>query len=427
MKTATVEELNDSMTQKGWYIPMPIVELFRADKINKGEMLLLATVYSFVKNSKHRSCFVTNQTMAEHLRCTKSWARQTIYSLVKKGYLDSWVDKIHDSKRVARHLRCVDLHTLSPCQKNDTLGVRIPTHNKQPKLGKTSKEVSPERSAKRSGVNRSLSWNGKNYKQTIEYDDDDNNLSTDFLGAKKSKTTITSQDVELARQLWEVLFKLKRLRTDKRKAFNQFEKVKRSWSKAISQLREREGKTWTKKVIQWYVAHAADKYTPVVWSVQSFKKKFRQIEQAIDRHDKQNPQIKISKEAKQIVERLKEFNWPGTSSDQLPAVVQQSLDNFKKFRESCSDIKKDPDASAIARYVCNELAHPSEFVFQWFEEVFWRVEGWDKWDGKLQREVISVDHDRFKKLCMTTTGTWNNNPKSWLPVMEKLVNACNRD
>ena len=71
--------------------------------------------------------------------------------------------------------------------------------------------------------------------------------------------------------------------------------VLKSWMPHFRLLRVSDGieEDRIKKVLEWFLEHIRDKYTPKVYSAQGFREKFFQIEAAMEREEEDEEEEKI--------------------------------------------------------------------------------------------------------------------------------------
>lgn len=423
-KEVSVEDLDQALSLSGWYIPRRVVHLFQLGKVNKSEMLLLATVYAYVKKGQHKSCFVSNATIAKHLRCGVSSARGLIYSLTGKGFLVVSIDKINGTNKSARHLKCVVKQLERPCQKFDTSPVKNLTHNKQYYIkGRNAKAFPPpaNRSAVRRGARNRIFKSSGELSPTNGHSKLTSVLPSlsklDQLFEDDDEAT-TKADEAQADRFYDILIKHEVIK----KCSNVHV---RTWSKWLKRIAKNRSQKYLDSVIDFFDKHGGDKYCPKPRNAKQLYDRFKngQIDAAMKREEIKNPTVKISKEAKTIAKRLANFKWPRGSAEQLPKAVQLSLTAYKRFRTAANDITGSRESKRLARWMLSNFGAPSEFVHQWFEDVFEQRSDWDKWDGYLLRDVFTLESDKFKKTCMSLCLDYCGDGRKWIPVLEKLKNG----
>lgn len=147
---------------------------------------------------------------------------------------------------------------------------------------------------------------------------------------KQSKSTkVKSIDRTLAKYLHSSLAKARLLvyKTLKQEA----------WANHFRLLREQFSKEEVASVLDWFVTHLNDKYTPKgICSAEKFRAKFLSIKAAMDREQEspeaQTKNLVISEDAKKIVVRCGGLHWPGEDKKNELAFIQLSLNNHFALR-----------------------------------------------------------------------------------------------
>jgi len=393
--------------------------------VTADQAMFLAEIESLVQHGTNNSkygCCPSNEKLAEIENCSVRMIEMKLSKLVASGHI------IVTKKRGTRYLRtCWSNAIKQAFNRRKATGnsperkVRVkPKEKFGHNIYKTNNGINPKGLSPVGGHNRRHEQ--RRLRAEKDWDSFLNNGHKHAKGSTKllevTSDEYSPHEEKLAQQLHSTLLGLNRLRSDKRDC--SFTKTKSAWAKQIHRLVERYDKRTVTELIRWYCNNARDKYTPIIWSATSLKTKFKQIQAAMKRHETKNPQVKVGKEAKAIVKRLKNFRWPKGSAEQLPVVVQLSLQNYNSFRNGISETKMGSRDKVLAKYVLSHLHRPSEFVYQWFENVFWNRESWDGWDGNLMRDVFTADSDKFVRECKSITGEYCTKPQRWNGVLEKL-------
>ena len=156
--------------------------------------------------------------------------------------------------------------------------------------------------------------------------------------------------------------------------------------------------------------------------------------------------IKISEEAQSIFDELKDRHWPKGSKEQLPQVIQASLDEYQKvYREVNRFVKRkfkfDKDTGDYLYksngqpkqernncermlWVKQAMTSPSTFVENWFRDLNKRVQGWDKWKGDLFNQRIK--REDVIKYIRQLTSDYSGSSTAADSIME-LLNASRKD
>lgn len=192
----------------------------------------------------------------------------------------------------------------------------------------------------------------------------------------------------------------------------------RSWALDFAKLREDVGELEITKVLLWYSGRIGNEYVPHAYSARSFRAKFDQIRDAMNRHAARNPDVSVTGKAQEIVKMLARWRWPGKCKEELPAAVQLSLDNYRPFWKHIRAREKEGDRFCGA--VASNFACPNDFVMRWFD-------GWGRWmsnkddfKGRLIPDcVVRLDakdfQDKGKNLA-----TEYGSVKLWTKLMKEL-------
>jgi len=225
----------------------------------------------------------------------------------------------------------------------------------------------------------------------------------------KSDTTPSEFDTKQARKLAYAI-------KSKRKLMRRFH-IK-SWADEFRKLRQLDGvsKQRIKSALKWYVANIGGEYTPQAFSAHAFRAKFAQIEAGSKRQWKGKQEVSIEPLAQEILETLSQLRWPKSSKDQLPEVVQTSLNNFREFAKGLAILLDDP----LANHLLGHLGTPRSFLERWFRKVHADVANWTDWNGNLQPYVFSRQSKRLYGLGMQLVSQYTNRPNAWKELMERV-------
>lgn len=228
---------------------------------------------------------------------------------------------------------------------------------------------------------------------------------------------------------------------------------KRLENKILNKTKKNVPTSEIDRTLSWYISKLGDRFLPVCSSASSFYIRFWDI---FSSKEKDGPFCeKISPLAKQIVKELTDVwdypHWPGVSREQMPAAVQLSLDAYSEFFDkACIQIKKviskckrtggmgnnilehkNRETERFAQYLDEigprslgclpdpgfPLTHPDAFVKRWFGDLYHLRVDWDKWDGKLNREVWSLHHPRFQQQMLSWSDI-KGDKEHWHQLME---------
>lgn len=353
-------------------------------------------------NQQQSDVFISNKRLAEYENCSLRIIEKRLAQLVDAGLLQThyvnkqryiktrWSDKIFRGEyEIANNTpakkngnsrnRTVENRSNRtgklPFKKN---GHNSNRYNNNKLKGDISKDISP--------VSRGSSKPGKRFSDTTLDDVVTSKHTMKNKTIKKKKTTskLTKQFTcntaaltvaePLTQRLWQTLMNHNRVRTDLRHSAAHYPSARQTWIKHIVSLIEYYGKERVATALNWYCDNIRDKYTPIVWAAKSFSDKFVQIEAAMNRANEKLPQkVTLDKYEKDVVKRLKTFHWPKGSADYLPAVVKQSVAAYKNFRRSIKLVTGKKYYKDLLEFVLsNMFMDPHEFVYQWFEAIFWK-------------------------------------------------------
>jgi hypothetical protein len=172
----------------------------------------------------------------------------------------------------------------------------------------------------------------------------------------------------------------------------------------MQKLKIEVGKTRFKEVLTWYCSHLLDKYTPKAYSAKTFREKFYNIEDAMNRQNSgisKEKEVEISPDADKLAKELKNFYvWPLNSASQLPQVIQLSINNYKTFLCKHNKFLKNdvPEKQQSFGNMLKEvLVHPNLFVRIWMLKVNKSVKNWKNWNGDLMFYVFTPKHKLFQQ------------------------------
>jgi hypothetical protein len=209
------------------------------------------------------------------------------------------------------------------------------------------------------------------------------------------------------------------------------------WARDFAKLRNIDNvpKCRILRILNWYILHFGEKYISQAYSAKSFRSKFDAIERQQARHQEKNPTANISDEAKEIAQDcLVGVGWPAGAKQQLPLVIQLSLDNYKNFRKAHSaygkklaklpmNLSKNTTALRFWENIGADLGYAKSFITRWFTSwIHKRRANWNEWDGNLVRDIFSKDHPVFLEWGRKQSSDFSGSVNYWNTYMEK-VNA----
>ena len=157
------------------------------------------------------------------------------------------------------------------------------------------------------------------------------------------------------------------------------------------------------KVLKWYSLHCTDNGVPQAKRGETFRYKFQEIESAMHRWEKENPNIKVRKEfitmaydSFGIAPGLDEDYWSPTFIKLFPLALQLTHDNYKDlFFWVCNH-------ETYNEYYLKYLPEPETLVFDWWKEL---GESW----------FFDSDHRKVNPLSLIfTLKPHNNSTTRWI-------------
>lgn len=116
-------------------------------------------------------------------------------------------------------------------------------------------------------------------------------------------------------------------------ALNQHHKLRKvnhsAWVSHFDKLSKTQTPERIQQVLQWYCDHIGGEFIPEAYSAKSFREKFKAIEHQMA----DDPMcVVVNDVCKELADRLlQEGQWPCNVRDVLPALVQQSWDEYTLF------------------------------------------------------------------------------------------------
>ena len=231
------------------------------------------------------------------------------------------------------------------------------------------------------------------------------------------QSKVTPKDVKRARKLCQIIYSTGRITC--RPNLTKWTVDIRLCLKDINYEEER-----LDKVLEWLNDHAKDPYTPHIYSAQSFRTKFCQIEDAMNRQVSgyKRPIIThITREAHRIAENLQNFRWPKDFNDKLPLAVQMSLDSYQIVWEELDKIhhysgsKKD-----LVRSLQEYMMGASNFLLDWFQRQFNRVADWNEWSANPMSIAFSEESTLFHQMFLGWVREYTSDRSIGIILLEEL-------
>jgi hypothetical protein len=118
------------------------------------------------------------------------------------------------------------------------------------------------------------------------------------------------------------------------------------------------------------------------------------------------PTVPVSKETEFILDRLRMLVWPKGASEQLPAVVEQSLKNLRSWYRRMSESKLPQHLESSRRRLLNLIGSYEHYIEEWFRGVWKRYHKWDAWTGDMGPHVWTPYHDTFVSSARGVVGNF---------------------
>ena len=197
------------------------------------------------------------------------------------------------------------------------------------------------------------------------------------------------------------------------------------WARLLHKAGRRDPER-LQEVIDWFVNHAKDRYTPHVRSATAFIDKLPQIEHAMQRHRKHNVEV-TPLVVKLVKKLLLSKHWPKGSDAKVGVVVQSSWDNYvvfqRKFWELRDQYDTDEPTMGMLLYHLDQVKfqHPPEtFVREWMIEVNESICEWAGWNGDLVSQGFRMDSPKFEQMGQRLVYEYCGDSVRWLRIMEAL-------
>lgn len=178
-------------------------------------------------------------------------------------------------------------------------------------------------------------------------------------------------------------------------------------------------------VLKWYAENIGGEYIPLVACAKSFRTKFEKLEAGLKRHRRDRPDIVPSEVAERIAKtHIKSNGWPKGSREQLPAIVEISLqhcDDFLKRLRRIEDKSKNERVRSFAKKIRSNFSGGKEaFVTRWLDKIYTRLSGWSEWSGDLKPWVFTPRHKLFDSMARGWSQDYSGTPKLWNLLTEEL-------
>lgn len=375
----------------GWFIPRQMVELFTDGTLSATELLLLATVDSFVRNSE-KGCFASNAFLADQLRVEKDTISKAITRLTRMELLEHVA---FDGRR--RYL--VTCWSAATAERAGKILSRVGSksyaasdRNPIPpplKVG-ANKQMNTERAALRGG----------------------------FFGGDKLLTF----PEQAAKKLEQIIREHRKLQATPNP---------KQWVREMEMLLKEVGDTARiKKTIKWYAKHIGEPYVPQAYSAKSFREKFHSIESklemgGLEKAAQHADSFEPTEQDREVFELLENETWPKGCKSQLLEVIHHSLVNAKQWRKKCwalHDADPSDTVSGLVEHLAWSLTNNAErLVVLWLRAVSKQVATWKDWSGDLHQYIFTPEHKMFQKMGRTEDAAYAGQSSTlWQQLMTRI-------
>jgi hypothetical protein len=136
-----------------------------------------------------------------------------------------------------------------------------------------------------------------------------------------------------------------------------------SLTKVLVRLHKAHGVEAVGLVLDWYIAHLGDEFTPCAYSASALLVKYPQLERAMQRVDDETSDV--DQRWRDLSERIQQdYILPTEISIHLPRILQQSHQNWFKFYAIMANLNTEGRDYRFTRHIME--AHPT-FTQEWGE------------------------------------------------------------
>jgi hypothetical protein len=392
---------------RGVWIPADVLHLFRERTVTAMDVFLLVQIDSLVQ--KEVGCYASNEYLGKMMGWTPRAVQLSVAKLKKLGLL----------KQVGYDGRHRYL---------ETAWSRVPTRGAMdcaPNKSRGAKDCAQALKAK------ALSYTGGGLKEVNEMLIPNTNITT---------TPIKDFDKHTAKRLRNTLLTIRR-------ASGPFSVNK--WAKQIQLLRtiDDQDEQTISEVVTWFNDHANDQYTPRVYSAETFRKKFCQLQDAMTRERPAAPVgVFIEPETKEWARKWGKI-WPkNTNKDDELITIQVTRNNYTAFdhelwhailyyRAVAEELKRingfQNSKDTLPVLMLERLRHDMEsvetFTRKWIDNLHRLAHNWDAWTGKLANCGFKRDSLFFIKMGRGWFQAYSGNPKDFDKAMELITNAIGEE
>lgn len=167
-----------------------------------------------------------------------------------------------------------------------------------------------------------------------------------------------------------------------------------AWAREFMRLRliNKQDEVRIEQVLEYHNSRfKEDEYLPEIYSASGFRKKFQQIEAAMERNAPKL--VVLDPKYEPLINDLTGIGWPKDSEKDLREAFTLTVDAFTEFRRKLAQAyvatpNKDIPHWRLAHWLLTgAMPNSGHAAHNWFIGVFRRVSNWPDWHGSLLKEV----------------------------------------
>jgi hypothetical protein len=167
-----------------------------------------------------------------------------------------------------------------------------------------------------------------------------------------------------------------------------------AWAREFMKLRllDKQDEVRIEQVLEYHNSRfKEDEYLPEIYSASGFRKKFQQIEAAMERNAP--ALVVLDPKYEPLIADLSGIGWPKDSEKDLREAFTLTVDAFTEFRRKLAQAyvntpNKDIPHWRLAHWLLTgAMPNSGHVAHDWFIKVFRRVVNWPDWHGNLLKEV----------------------------------------
>lgn len=175
------------------------------------------------------------------------------------------------------------------------------------------------------------------------------------------------------------------------------------WTKAFQALVREHGMDAVNSRLQQFIELKIDR--PRVGNGTEFRKHWKWIGEEIEKRRVKINVPLLDKTGEAILKELREYPWPELAMSQLPAVVAQSVVNYKEFSfklKTCLDKK----LNAACIELLYELGDVQTGLTNHFLLAHKSLVGWKEWSGNIEHQTWKATHALVQKRLQAVLVRW---------------------